>query len=684
MAKKLVIVESPAKAKAINKYLGRTYKVQASMGHIRDLPRSRLGVDLEAQFEPTYVISKDKKKIVTELKKTAKNMEHVFLAADPDREGEAICWHLKWILENTRGFKGNIKRVAFNEITPQAVKDAFLHPREVDLNLVNAQQARRILDRIVGYKLSPLLWKKVARGLSAGRVQSVAVKLIIDREREIRNFVPKEYWSLEAEFAPLREEIKEAIFKAKLERIDGHKISLDEKNDVDTIVADLEGAEYIVSKIDEKKKSRRPQPPFITSKLQQEAYTKLRFPAQKTMRVAQSLYEGVDIGEEGTVGLITYMRTDSVSISKSAMAEVRSYIQDTYGQEYLSPKPHMYKSRKRAQEAHEAIRPTATERTPESLKNFLNDDEYKLYDLIWKRFVSSQMSDAQDAVRSVDIMAKEKYLFRTSSTTNIFPGFTKVYQESEKDDEQTDEKADEKKDEKQYEVPHLVVDDQLRLLELLPNQHFTKPPPRFNDASLVRTLEELGIGRPSTYAPTIQTIIGRGYVERRSSALHPKEIAEIVTDLLVKHFEYLLDVKFTAHMEDDLDEVEDGKKEWIQVLAEFYKHFAKLLTHAQEQMKNVKKTAIPTEHICDICGKQMVKRWGRFGEFLACSAFPDCKYTKSIPTGYRCPQEDCDGELVRRQSRQKRMFFGCSNYPKCTYTSNKPPKQEEGKEPINE
>jgi DNA topoisomerase-1 len=670
MAKYLVIVESPAKAKAINKYLGKQYKVEASMGHIRDLPKSRLGVLVEDGFQPQYVIPTAKKKTVTKLKKAAKNVEKIFLAADPDREGEAICWHLQWIL--SQGVKAEIKRVTFNEITPGAVRDAFTHPRDINLDLFNSQQARRVLDRLVGYSLSPLLWKKVARGLSAGRVQSVALKIIVDREREIRQFVPVEYWSIHAELASRKETEKNTNFKAKLEKIMGEKIHLQSESEVKEFLEELRSAQYIVTKKDERKKQRKPQPPFITSKIQQEAYNKLRFSSQKTMSVAQRLYEGIDLGSEGTVGLITYMRTDSVNVSPTAMEEVRSFIVSSFGEEYVSPKPRIYKSGKRAQEAHEAIRPTSVHRFPDEIKNFLTTDEYKLYDLIWKRFVSSQMSDAVDNVLTIEITARQKYLFKTVATVTLFEGFSKVYVSLETPPETEDELLDRV----QHALPHLSIGEEVKLIDLLSDQHFTKPPARFNDASIVKVLEELGIGRPSTYAPTIQTIISRGYVERRQGALHPSEIGEVVVDLLVKYFAELLDVTFTAQMEDSLDDVEEGKKDWTLLLKEFYDDFAKKLLIAQDKMKEVKKSVERTDYMCDVCGKPMVSKWGRFGKFLACEAFPECKYTKSFPTGYRCPLEGCDGDVVRRQTRNNRSFYGCSNYPKCTYTSNKLPKKE--------
>lgn len=666
--KHLVIVESPAKAKTINKYLGNQYKVEASMGHIRDLPKSKLGVDLDNQFEPKYVNMGDKRKIISKLKKAAKEADVIYLAADPDREGEAICWHLKHILQ--KGFKGDIKRVSFNEITPGAVREAFLTPKEINDNLVNAQQARRILDRIVGYKLSPLLWKKVAKGLSAGRVQSVALKIIIDREREIRAFKPEEYWSIEALLASFKDEYKNLPFTAKLDKINGEKAEVSKQEESDKIISELENADYIVKSVKERAKQRKPQPPFITSKLQQEAYGKLRFPAQKTMRTAQSLYEGVNIGTQGTVGLITYMRTDSVNVSKGAMEEVREYINEQYGDDFLSPKPNIFKSRKRAQEAHEAIRPTSVSRTPDEMRQYLDEDQLKLYTLIWKRFVASQMSNAKDMVQTIEIEAAEKYLFKTSLTRNIFPGFSKVY----------DYRQAKKKDDI-VEVPPLTQGEKVDLRELKPEQHFTKPPARFNDASLVKTLEELGIGRPSTYAPTIQTLINRNYVERMNSALHPTEMAELVIDLLVKCFEYLLEVEFTANMEDDLDSIEDGKKEWRTVLDLFYKPFAKKLEDAQENVAKVKKEVVITDQMCEKCGKPLAIKWGRYGKFLACTGFPDCSNTKPLPTGVKCPNEGCDGDLVKRSSKRGRPFYGCSNYPNCKFIANKLPQQDKDKSP---
>lgn len=678
MAKNLIIVESPAKAKTIKKYLGTAYKVEASMGHVRDLPKSKLGVNVEDNFTPEYITMVKKRKIASALKKAAKGVGKIYLAADPDREGEAICWHLESLLQ--KSFKGEIKRVAFNEITPNAVREAFLHPREIDSNLVNAQQARRILDRIVGYKLSPLLWKKVARGLSAGRVQSVALKIIIDREREIRAFIPQEYWSIEVELSPKTQENSNKLFRAKLEKIDGQKVDLKNQDITNNIVSELERASFSVKDIIDKQRQRKPQPPFITSKLQQEAYSKLKFPAQKTMRLAQSLYEGVSLGDEGSVGLITYMRTDSVNVSKTAISEVRGYIENNLGKEFLPNKENVYKSRKRAQEAHEAIRPSSVERTPSAMKQYLSEDEFKLYSLIWKRFVASQMNNAKDVIRSIDIVADEKYIFRTSTTQNIFPGFTKVYDitAQKKADAETSE------DGRIYEHPVLTIGELLNLINLLPQQHFTKAPPRYNDASIVKTMEELGIGRPSTYAPTIQTIIDRSYIERQSGALCPTEMGELVIDLLVEHFSYLLEAGFTAKMEESLDNVEDGNEEWTNLLKDFYSNFAKHLEQAQEKMQSVKRAQVATDYVCDVCAKPMVMKWGRFGKFLACSDFPDCKFTKSIPTGFLCPQDGCDGELIRRQSKTGRAFFGCSNYPKCTYLTNKlPEKEEESSEDSN-
>ena len=660
MAKNLVIVESPAKAKTINKFLGKNYEVCASMGHIIDLPKSKLGVDVEHDFKPEYIVLTDRKKHLAVLKKAIKNKTDVYLAADPDREGEAICYHLKNILydENKK-----FHRVEFDEITKDAVVNAFKHPREIDIQLVNAQQARRILDRIVGYTLSPLLWKKVSRGLSAGRVQSVTVRLIVEREDEIRAFNPKEYWDIIAE---LKRKIDrpEQKFTAKLDKYKNDKVDINHKLEADKVVNDLKSAHFTVDDIKESKKRKNPYPPFTTSKLQQESFNKLRFSGARTMMVAQTLYEGVEIGEEGSVGLITYMRTDSVKISKDAQSKAKDYILDKFGKRYYPETPNVYKSKKRAQEAHEAIRPTLPLREPESVKSFLTPDQLKLYQLIWNRFIASQMSPAVYSQTTVSIKAGD-YTFRTSSTAVVFDGYTAVYEaEKEKDDEEKDKSV----------LPPLSVGQILDLLALLPSQHFTKPPPRYSDATLVKALEELGIGRPSTYAPIIQTITMRNYVTRDSGYFKPTELGGIVNELLMKNFPKILDVEFTARLEDELDGIEEGEADWLIVLKSFYSPFIHAVEQARIHMKDVKKEAVVTDEVCTLCGKHMVIKWGRRGKFLSCSDFPRCKYSKSITTGVKCPA-GCGGELIERRSKRGN-FFGCSHFPKCTFTSRKLPDKE--------
>lgn len=663
----LVIVESPAKAKTINKFLGTDYHVEASMGHVRDLPKSKMGVDLTGNFEPHYIVMKKAKKTVMHLKKMAKNKTGIFLAPDPDREGEAISWHLAHILKEGNE-KAVVSRVVFNEITKEAVKEAFKHPREIAMNLVNAQQARRILDRIVGYELSPLLWKKVGRGLSAGRVQSVALRLVVDREKEIRSFVPVEYWSVVAKLSSERGENSGKMFLAKLDKIDNEKADLTNRDQTEKIRSEVETLPFKIQKVDKRERVRNPQAPFTTSKLQQEAYNRLGFPAAKTMRVAQKLYEGAEIGEEGTIGLITYMRTDSVNISTTAQAEAAQYIKNKFGKDYLPEKPPVYRSKKGAQEAHEAIRPSSVNREPAAMKHFLSDEEFKLYELIWRKFVSSQMTSAVDEQISVFILAGEKYGFKSSGRRNLFPGFGVVYAAP------TEEKnAEDSEDEVTGELPDLIADEILKLHELLGNQHFTKPPARFNDASLVKMLEEKGIGRPSTYAPTIYTLVMREYVNRKGGALMPTELGETVVTLLVEHFPKVLDVQFTAAMEEELDKIEDGEIDWVEVLRAFFGPFQADIAVAKEEMKNMRQEAVPTDYKCEVCTKPMVIKWGRFGKFLACSGFPECKSTRSIPTGFQCPQ--CGGDLVKRMSKKRRTFFGCSKYPNCTYIANKLPEK---------
>jgi DNA topoisomerase I len=679
--KNLVIVESPAKAKTINKFLGNDYQVEASYGHVRDLPKSKMGIDPTQGFDPHYVIIAKARKTVTHLKKQAKGKTGIFLAPDPDREGEAISWHLAHIFTEENG-GAELHRVVFNEITKAAVQEAFRHPREIRMNLVNAQQARRILDRIVGYELSPLLWKKVGRGLSAGRVQSVALRLIVDREREIRKFIPEEYWSLEAKLASEKPQNAGKIFISKLEKIAEEKADLKNAEQTEKIRAEIENAEFKVHKIEKKERSRRPQAPFTTSKLQQEAYNRLGYPAAKTMRVAQRLYEGVELGEEGHVGLITYMRTDSVNISPVAQKEAVDYIHQKYGKDYLPEKPPIYRSKKGAQEAHEAIRPSSVLREPKTIRQYLPDDEYKLYDLIWRKFVASQMTPALDEHMAISIVAGEKYFFKSTGRRNLFPGFGIIFTDlapskevKEKKEGETEEE-DEGISESNYDLPELAEGEILKLHELLGHQHFTKPPARFNDASLVKMLEEQGIGRPSTYAPIIYTLVVRDYVSRKGGALMPTELGETVVDLLVLHFPKVLDVHFTANMESELDKIEDGEVDWVSVIKNFYLPFEADVAVAREEMKNVKQEAVPTEYNCTVCGKMMMIKWGRFGKFLACSGFPECKSTRSIPTGFKCPEPNCGGDLIKRMSKRRQVFYGCSNYPKCNHITNKLPKQE--------
>ncbi|MBN3039339.1 MAG: type I DNA topoisomerase [Candidatus Omnitrophica bacterium] len=648
MPKSLVIVESPAKAKTINKFLGSDFVVQASGGHIMDLPKTKMGVNVENGFTADYVVIPERKKILTQIKKDAKKMKNVYLAADPDREGEAICWHIKQNLVT----KAKIFRVIVHEITEQAVKEAFAHPGSIDIHKVEAQQARRILDRLVGYSLSPLLWRKISRGLSAGRVQSVAVRIIVEREREIGLFVPEEYWEIEA---LLKKQDEEKTFLAKLDKIGTKKPTIKTKEQADKILMQAGKEKFIVSDIQRKEKRRNPQAPHTTSKLQQDAFNQLHFSASRTMRIAQQLYEGLEIGKEESVGLITYMRTDSVRVSTVAQKAARDYICAEYGDDYLPPKPPKYKSKKSAQEAHEAIRPTLPLRAPDTLKEYLSPDQYKLYSLIWDKFLSSQMKPAIYAVTSILINAGV-FVFKTVGSTIKFAGFLKALN-SKKDEE------------KQY-MPEVHKGEELDLIKLDSGQHFTQPPARYSDATLVKALEEKGIGRPSTYAPIMQTIIARDYVRRDKGYLFPTELGFTVNDLLTKFFSKIVDVEFTAKLEGELDEVEEGKQEWVEVVKLFYAPFIEELSVAQ---KKVKKEVIPTNEVCELCGKPMVIKWGRHGRFLSCSGFPKCKSARSITTEVRCPEKDCDGWLVERRSRRGRVFYGCSKYPKCKYITNKLP-----------
>jgi len=654
MAKALVIVESPAKARTINKFLGEDFIVEASGGHIIDLPKSKMGVDVENNFQPEYTIIPARKKILSQIQKSAKGKEGVYLAADPDREGEAICWHIKQNLKT----KAKIHRVVFHEITERAVKEAFAHPCSIDAYKVEAQQARRILDRLVGYSLSPLLWKKVTRGLSAGRVQSVALRLLVEREREIGHFIPQEYWEIEAE---LKKKAQKTTFIAKLDKIDGKKPEIKNKQQGDELLDGLRKEKFIVSDKQLRQKKRNPQAPYTTSKLQQDAFNQLRFSASRTMRIAQQLYEGIELGTEGSVGLITYMRTDAVRISAEAQDACSDYIIKKFGKEYLPAKPPHYKAKKRAQEAHEAVRPALPLREPVELQQYLTPDQYKLYKLIWNKFLSSQMKAALYQINTILITAG-KCLFKVVGSTLKFAGFLKAF----------DGEGSSAKDEKKP-LPILDKNEELDLVNLISHQHFTQPPARYSDASLVKILEEKGIGRPSTYAPTIQTVVLRDYARREKGYLFPTELGFTVNDLLIKYFPKILNVKFTATLEDELDEVEEGKLNWTEVVKVFYNPFIKELAVAQ---KEIKKEAVPTDETCEVCGQPMVMKWGRHGRFLSCSAFPKCKHAKSITTEVKCPEANCDGWLVERRTRRGRVFYGCSKYPECKYATNSLPQPE--------
>lgn len=639
-----MIVESPAKAKTIGKFLGKEYHVEASMGHVIDLPKSQLGVDIEHDFEPKYITIRGKGKILKALKTAAKKSQEIFLATDPDREGEAISWHLARALNID---EEKPCRIEFNEITQKAVQSAIQHPRRIDQARVDAQQARRVLDRLVGYQLSPLLWKKVRKGLSAGRVQSVAVRIICEREREIEAFVPEEYWSIDVELAHDKDNVV-----ANLHRINNKKFKITNEKEAKEQVAQLEKETYIVQKVKERQRKRSPYPPFTTSSLQQAASNLLGFSAKKTMFVAQQLYEGLDL-PQGTVGLITYIRTDSTRISEDAQAEAREYIEEKWGDKYRPDKQKTYKTKEGAQDAHEAIRPTYVNIEPITIKEHLETDQYKLYKLIWERFVASQMSPAINNILTIDIKAGQ-YLFRLSGTTNLFKGFLVLDTFSAKKDE---------------ELPAFKEGDQLDLKHVKPEQHFTQPPARYNEASLVKTLEEKGIGRPSTYAPIVGTIQGRGYVEKEGKSLKPTELGFIVTDLLTAHFPDVTDVEFTALLENKLDKVEDGTVEWIKLLKEFYGPFGERLEVAQEEMASVELEPEVTDVICEKCGKNMVVKHGRYGKFLACPGYPECKNTQPfmVKTGVTCP-ECGEGDMVQRKGKKGRAFYGCTKYPECEFT----------------
>lgn len=696
--KSLLIVESPTKVKTLSKFLGKDFDIKASVGHVKDLPKKELGVDIDKDLEPTYIVIKGKEKVLKELKKAAKKAEKIYLAPDPDREGEAIAWH---IAEELNGNSDRLFRVEFNEITKKAVTEAIDNPRKLNMNLVNAQQARRILDRLVGYKLSPLLWRKVRRGLSAGRVQSVALRLVVDREREIEAFKPKEYWSITANL----EGKEPPPFDAKLLQKDGKKIEVNNQQEADKILTDIKDSPFTISKIDKKKRRRSPAPPFTTSTLQQEASSKLRFTAKKTMIVAQQLYEGIELGSEGSVGLITYMRTDSVKVAAEAQEETKAFIDNKFGKDYVPGKPNFYKSKKSAQEAHEAIRPSSVMRTPDSIKNFLGRDQHRLYRLIWNRFVASQMSYAQLEQTSIDISA-DRYTFRASGTVVKFPGFMTLYTTT------TEGTAEE-----QGILPPLEEGEILKNLGVTPKQHFTQPPPRYSEATLVKELEARGIGRPSTYASIMSTIEGRQYTEKTDRRFKPTELGMVVSDMLVERFSELMDYNFTAKMENNLDKIEEGGFRWVDTVMDFYRPFESHLAEAMETLGRVKPEDIPTDRTCDKCGKPMVIKWGkhgrfiactgfpdckntmpleeegngsesggvrtdencekcgspmviktgRYGKFVACSRYPECKTTKPLQIGVKCP--DDGGDLIERRSKKGKVFYGCANYPACKFAT---------------
>jgi DNA topoisomerase-1 len=719
--KALVVVESPAKAKTIKKYLGAGFTVKASVGHVMDLPKSKMGVDIANGFKPEYVIIRGKGKIIAEIKKSAKTADIVYLAPDPDREGEAIAWHLA---DEIRGVNKNIKRILFNEITKRGITEALSRPGEIDQHKFESQQARRILDRLVGYEISPILWKKVRRGLSAGRVQSVAVRIVVEREREIAAFKPVEYWTIEADV----EGHEPPPFRVRLTKIDGQKADLTNGDDSRRVVEELKTAKYVVEKVDRKERRKNPLAPFITSRLQQEAARKLRFTAKKTMALAQRLYEGLDLGAEGAVGLITYMRTDSTRLSDDAVAEARAYIGERYGKDYLPEAPVVYKTKKSAQDAHEAIRPTSMQYDPETVRRHLTeaaagnqeklhdvDDHVRLYQLIWNRFIACQMKPAVYDQTAIDIAAA-RYTLRANGQILKFPGYTAVYTESAEETGDTEDEGDRT-------LPPLEEGEALKLHKLDPEQHFTQPPPRFSEASLVKELEEKGIGRPSTYANILSTIQDRGYVEKKESRFHPTMLGTKVNDLLVESFPDILNVMFTADMEEGLDSIEEGKGDWVKLLGDFYAPFKIDLEKAAVEMRDLKREETPTDFKCEKCQSPMVIKWGRngeflacsgypeckntkeflrkedgtieiapepttdqkcetcqapmlvkrgrFGEFLACSRYPDCKTTKPISLGVACPKPDCGGFLTEKRSRRGKVFFGCSNYAKkgCDFVS---------------
>jgi DNA topoisomerase-1 len=652
LQKNLVIVESPAKAKTIGKFLGKNYKVTASVGHVRDLPKSSLGIDIDNDFEPKYITIRGKGPVIKELKDEAKKAKKVFLATDPDREGEAISWHLSHILGIDEAER---VRVEFNEITKDAIANAMKKPRMIDRNLVDAQQARRVLDRLVGYKISPLLWRKIKKGLSAGRVQSVTVKLICDREKEIQDFIPEEYWSIKALLDKENNKFEASFFGKNIDGKD-EKIELKSKKDVDEVLNNIDEKNFLVKEVKKGMKKRNPYPPYTTSTLQQDASKKLGFTTKKTMMVAQQLYEGIDIKGEGTVGLITYIRTDSTRVSNEAINLARSFIEDNFGKSYTNGgKNYSNKSKKETQDAHEGIRPTSILRKPDDIKNSLTKDQYKLYKLIWDRFIGSQMVPANYETLSVKVVSNG-YLFRASGSKLIFDGFLKVYTTIDEE-------------EKDLEIPLLKEGDKVNVKEIKPNQHFTQPPPRYTEASLIKTLEELGIGRPSTFSPTISTILAREYVNLDKKSFVPTELGILVNDLLKEYFNDIVNEEFTAELEEKLDGVAEGEFPWNLVVGDFYKDFSVVLKKAEDEIDKIEIEEEVTDVICEKCGRNMVVKYGRFGKFLACPGYPECKNTKAIvdELNIKCPI--CDGNIVKRKSKKGRIFYGCSNYPNCNFLS---------------
>jgi len=653
MAKYLVIVESPAKAKTIKKFLGSSYKIEASMGHVRDLPKSDIGIDINNDFEPKYITIRGKGELLQKLRKEVKKVDKVYLATDPDREGEAISWHLLYALKLD---KDKTSRITFNEITKTAVKKSIKQARDIDMNLVNAQQARRELDRIVGYKISPLLWKKVKKGLSAGRVQSVALKLICDREEEINSFIPKEYWTLDAVLSNQNEK----VFVAKFHTISNNKVELNSKEDINKILDTLKDKEFVVDEIKRGKRNRKPLPPFTTSTLQQEASKVLGFTTQKTMMIAQQLYEGIDIKGEGMLGLVSYIRTDSVRISDDAYEEAKKYIETAYGKQYNSKKRNEYKSKGRTQDAHEAIRPTYIDKTADLIKSSLSKDQYKLYKLIWERFIASQMSNAIYKTISVKIKAGD-CIFKSSGSILDFDGFTKVYKPCDDLDNENEK------------IPDLVENEKLTLNKFESNQHFTQPPARFTEASIVKTLEELGIGRPSTYVPTIGTILQRSYVIKENKNFYPTELGEIINEIMNNNFKDIVNVDFTAELEEQLDKVEEGSVQWKDIIRKFYKPFEENLEIAEENINKIEIADEVTDVKCDKCGRNMVIKYGRYGKFLACPGFPECKNAKPFyeDAGVLCPK--CGGKVQIKKTKKGRKYYGCENNPGCDFMSwNKP------------